>query len=649
MLASALVLAAPLMISASSSAQSLGGADIVKSSDSNDATTKSQTGVLIRLVASVVGDSGGGGVVGVGNVGFTLLGASENIVLRTDSVGVASMASASPSGKVWLSIDRSTVPSAVDLRSSQVSLSLRPGITEVNVGDVSPSWLAAQRSRLSVKAIGPPEPGSRGQVDPSDSERRVFSGELIGTSGGVGLDGVVLKLSNERASVLSTTQTDDSGRYAFSVSPGLYELAVSVPDEVEPSAEVALGHVGVADDGVAGLVLVADSSVSVDLSFNAKRANAVAGDPGGQLVRAGAVVDPIVAGSNGPGATAIAIDKRERSIEGQVWLDVNANGRRDAQEEGIAAVSVELLQTTGVGSDSVSVSVRLVSSDSAGNFRFEQLDDGEYRIRYAMPSGLAPTALGSGSSGSEIDPHSLMSGPYFVHVGSPVSQVSAGLMPALYLAQTQGGAASIVGKLVGVNAESAAVGVEVELSDSSNRKVATTRIDSLGEFAFSFLKADDYLLSLRLPAGVVNSEGKSLVTGLVRLDNGDSARVEAPVYLAWIGVPADAQKLRVIFAAPSQEAIVGPDGAQGPSAGATVAQSSPTKSVVQAGDGSAAARSAPRAPVASGVVADQRYLLVLAGTRVTRLVPLGISLFLIGMGLLLLLPGKKAQVTDLYL
>lgn len=74
---------------------------------------------------------------------------------------------------------------------------------------------------------------------------------------------------------------------------------------------------------------------------------------------------------------------------GKVVLDANADGRLQ-NEKGLEGITVELLDETGA----------LVSStltDRAGNYRFDSLDIGTYKIRVVVPNGMRLTTAPSAS------------------------------------------------------------------------------------------------------------------------------------------------------------------------------------------------------------------------------------------------------------
>lgn len=73
------------------------------------------------------------------------------------------------------------------------------------------------------------------------------------------------------------------------------------------------------------------------------------------------------------------------TIEGQVFIDADRDGRQDRGEPGLAGITVELLDLDG----------NLVASAITarnGSYTFEEVDLGMYRVRVSLPTGLKPTS-----------------------------------------------------------------------------------------------------------------------------------------------------------------------------------------------------------------------------------------------------------------
>jgi serine-aspartate repeat-containing protein C/D/E len=77
------------------------------------------------------------------------------------------------------------------------------------------------------------------------------------------------------------------------------------------------------------------------------------------------------------------------AVAGRVFEDVNLNFRWDPGEPGIAGVTIELWQWDGEGYRPTGLSA---TTDSEGNFRFEELLPGKYRLVQQQPAGFFSVA-----------------------------------------------------------------------------------------------------------------------------------------------------------------------------------------------------------------------------------------------------------------
>jgi len=76
------------------------------------------------------------------------------------------------------------------------------------------------------------------------------------------------------------------------------------------------------------------------------------------------------------------------SIGNFVWNDLNLNGQQDGGELGIAGVTVRLLDTS-------LNELATTTTDSNGQYQFEGLGAGDYKIQFLTPEGYAATGLDS--------------------------------------------------------------------------------------------------------------------------------------------------------------------------------------------------------------------------------------------------------------
>lgn len=155
-----------------------------------------------------------------------------------------------------------------------------------------------------------------------------------------------------------TTDTDASGLYSFDhLADGDYRVTVDTADL--PSSTVATFDVDGTPNGVANLTLAGSASrTDVDFGF---------------------------AGT--------------RSMQGQVWLDRNSNDTNgETNEPGLGGVTVELTFAGTDGNFATTADNYVVTTitDASGNYGFNNLADGDYRVTSiaGLPVGLTPTSGG---------------------------------------------------------------------------------------------------------------------------------------------------------------------------------------------------------------------------------------------------------------
>ncbi|OQX13557.1 MAG: hypothetical protein BWK73_11830 [Thiothrix lacustris] len=106
------------------------------------------------------------------------------------------------------------------------------------------------------------------------------------------------------------------------------------------------------------------------------------------------------------------------SVGDRVWLDVNGDGVQDADESGVAGVTVVLHSADGV-------SLASTQTNAAGMYGFEDVLPGDYYLVFSeFPAGYVPTASGmSGNAQTDSDANAAGKTPVFAlvagaHLGS---------------------------------------------------------------------------------------------------------------------------------------------------------------------------------------------------------------------------------------
>ena len=106
-----------------------------------------------------------------------------------------------------------------------------------------------------------------------------------------------------------------------------------------------------------------------------------------------------------------------------VWEDLNNNGVQDVGEPGVAGVTVELRQG--------SIVVATTTTDSNGQYLFEDVAPGTYSVVFQLPSGYSFSPAGQGSDpalDSDVtNPSTGETGTFTVAPGQTYLEVDAGL------------------------------------------------------------------------------------------------------------------------------------------------------------------------------------------------------------------------------
>ncbi len=91
---------------------------------------------------------------------------------------------------------------------------------------------------------------------------------------------------------------------------------------------------------------------------------------------------------------------KKYSLGDYVWNDLNKNGIQDADEPGIANVEVELL-------DNNNNSLAKTTTDSNGKYQFDNLDNGDYQVKFTIPEDYVVTVQNAGGDDAkDSDPDS---------------------------------------------------------------------------------------------------------------------------------------------------------------------------------------------------------------------------------------------------
>jgi hypothetical protein len=309
----------------------------------------------------------------------------------------------------------------------------------------------------------------------------------VQNNGEPGIAGVTVMLYTSADVLFRATITSNSGQYLFTDVPaGTYYIKVAPPIGYQVSAKDAGSDNTDSDiDPVtrktANIVVVAGTN---DLSFDA-----------------GLNVTP------NTGASA--------SLGDRVWNDLNSNNLQDANEPGVADVTVQLY-------NSANLLQATITTDAFGYYMFNGLSAGSYYVKFTLPSGFtfvtaavganrdidSDPATGTGQTGS----YSLVADQIRTNVDAGIKRTAstAALGDFVWYDLDKDGVQD-------GGAELGVPGITVILYNSSNAIVQTTTTDANGFYLFTGLPAATaYTVGFsNIPAGY----GFSPMSGAVTVTN----------------------------------------------------------------------------------------------------------------------------------
>jgi len=280
----------------------------------------------------------------------------------------------------------------------------------------------------------------------------------------VPLSGVQIDLLDSHGTVVATTTTDQQGDYQFTgLVPGTYGVFEHQPAGYLEGMD-SVGTVNGVTDGAHG---------GTDL------------------------LSQIVLGSGAAGIDYDFCEILPASLSGKVWSDVNGDCVYQPQTDvPLAGVKIDLLDSDGN-------TLATTTTDSQGNYKFDNLTPGTYGVREHQPAGylegmdilgtvggvtvgthggtdlLTQITLGPGADGIDYNfceelPASLSGRVWNDTNGDCVYQPQTDLPLA---------------------------GVQIDLLDSHGQVVATTTTDSQGQYKFENLTPGTYSVFEHQPAG----------------------------------------------------------------------------------------------------------------------------------------------------
>ncbi|WP_172802261.1 SdrD B-like domain-containing protein [Agrococcus jejuensis] len=282
----------------------------------------------------------------------------------------------------------------------------------------------------------------------------------------------VTLLSQNGQQTIATTTTDANGAYLFSgLALGSYRIRVTdIPADASFTQQTAGNDVTLDSDVLATGNNAGRSGVIALTADNRDRRDIDAG-----------VLSPL------------------GSIGDRVWLDQDRDGIQDANEVGVAGVTVTLLDANGTA-------ITSMVTGADGAYAFTNLAMGTYSVRFTtLPTLTSLTAQGVGSDrtvDSDANVTTATTAPITLAPGNrDRSDIDAGILAPL----------GSIGDRVWLDAnrdglqtagEPGVAGVTVTLLDGDGNQVRTTTTDANGAYLFQGLELGTYSVQFAtLPTG----------------------------------------------------------------------------------------------------------------------------------------------------
>ena len=274
-----------------------------------------------------------------------------------------------------------------------------------------------------------------------------------------------------------TTKTDADGKYTFTRLPmGSYKVEV-VPGE----AKVDGTDVNLAD-------------YKQTFAYGSSMTSAQIGK--GKLV----TPDPITLTSAAPNVTRIDFGfVKPVSVGNFVWFDANKDGIQDADEVGVAGVTVTLDQPLGMDPvlDADGNVVKPVITDANGKYVFTNLLPGPYELTFTIPDGYSETRRYA-SDDSAVDSDGAQTWPVLKQ-GEDDMTFDLGLIADGTIGDTLFWDVDNNGGSEPSGADKPLAGVTVKLTYTTPagvEKTLTTVTDENGKYSFKDLAPGDYVVTV---------------------------------------------------------------------------------------------------------------------------------------------------------
>jgi fimbrial isopeptide formation D2 family protein len=480
---------------------------------------------------SVTIAAGGSGTV---NFGDTLSTLSGTVYRDNNDSGTKQPNEAGISGVTITVKDNS----GNDIDSDPVASGVQPttAVTDANgnytIRDLPQGTYQIVETQPAAFVDGKETAGSSGGTPPTTTGNDPASNTIAGVTVGAGVDATGY-LFGERGTPINGTvfRDDDRDGTKDAGEPGL----AGVPIELRDSA-------GNPIDSDPSTPAIEPTTTTTDANGNYSFPNVPAGSY--QVVE---TTQPAGYGSSTPNTVPVTVVTGTPStvnfgetlgrISGSVYNDANDNGLKDAGEAGLAGVTVTLKDNAGndIDSDPATNGVQPTTAitDATGNYSFDKLPVGTYRVVETQPTGIQDGKDTVGTAGGTTTVNDEIRG----------ITLTPGLDATGYLFGEKAPTGTVIGRIFRDDngngsqgsSEPGLAGVQVRITNGAFTTIVTT--DANGNYSAPGVPvgtATVDVIDSTLPAGVTQTAGvdPSAVTVLLNqtTDAGaDGYRLPPPV------------------------------------------------------------------------------------------------------------------------
>ena len=282
-----------------------------------------------------------------------------------------------------------------------------------------------------------------------------------------GIEGVTVELQDCSGAVISTMETDDSGKYLFdNLRPGDYRIKFNLPASYHFTEKDKANDAADSDANNSGITVCEElESGEENLTYDAGV-------------------------------------YRYAEIGDKVWLDEDGDGVQDPGELGKENVKVELWDCSGN-------LLETQYTDPSGNYLFDNLVPGQYKLKFYAPTDYSFTKKDNTVDVSDSDADKISGETACEDLLS--DEKNHDYDAGLYTRASIGDTVWVDKDGDGIqDADEPGLGdVEVKLLDCDDNEINTTTTDQSGKYIFEDLIPGDYKVQFVLPAGYKFTDSNS--------------------------------------------------------------------------------------------------------------------------------------------